>query len=38
LSRAGGSCGYAAGVIEDGGEMITMTLLVAVAYWAVRRE
>lgn len=29
---------YAAGVIEDGGEMVAMSLLVAVTYWATRPE
>lgn len=37
LSR-GGRFHYAAGVIEDGGEMIALSLLVAAAYWATHRE
>ena len=33
----GHSYRYAAGVIEDGGEMVAMSLLAAMAYWASRR-
>ncbi len=31
-----GAYRYAAGVIEDGGEMLAMSVLVAIAYWATR--